>query len=276
MGPWYVGRSAPGRGRSRGRTARGRRWRWARAAACRAARTSPRRALHSARCAQTRASCPTAPPPMTPAPAGERSSLPCLACPQHICRYAWLMYGLIRARQQPCKPRPHPANDGCCSMGSLLACSFSNMFRQNKGVFGGRLGNQNVKGIDRNCRIPLQTSARLYVCLARPHSRDTEPAEGGQQAHRAVPGHQLDELAAPVDADEAHVLLHPRQVEHAPPRPCRSACPAVPCTRAGMHVLSPPRCWCCSCLLPCPVHKRKFASNVTKHAGCSTSMQLQL
>jgi len=40
-------------------------------------------------------------------------------------------------------------------------------------------------------------------------------------AHRAVPGHQLDEAAAPMDADEAHVLLHAGQVEHAAPRACR-------------------------------------------------------
>jgi len=40
-------------------------------------------------------------------------------------------------------------------------------------------------------------------------------------AHRAVPGHQLDEAAAPMDADEAHVLLH-------------AGAPAVACARQAL------------------------------------------
>lgn len=33
----------------------------------------------------------------------------------------------------------------------------------------------------------------------------------------AIPGHQLYELAAPVDADHAHILLHARQLQDPSP-----------------------------------------------------------
>lgn len=43
------------------------------------------------------------------------------------------------------------------------------------------------------------------------------------RSHRAVPGHELDELSAPVDANQAHILLYARQVQHAPSRACAQA-----------------------------------------------------
>lgn len=35
---------------------------------------------------------------------------------------------------------------------------------------------------------------------------------GRHAAHQAIPGHQLNEAPTPVDAYEAHILLHTRQV----------------------------------------------------------------
>lgn len=38
----------------------------------------------------------------------------------------------------------------------------------------------------------------------------------------SIPGHQLDELALPVDAYQAHILLYTRQLENASSRTCTS------------------------------------------------------
>ena len=46
--------------------------------------------------------------------------------------------------------------------------------------------------------------------------------EGSDQAHLhlAIPGHQLYELAAPVDAHHAHILFYAWQLQQAPPGSC--------------------------------------------------------
>ena len=45
---------------------------------------------------------------------------------------------------------------------------------------------------------------------------------GRHAAHQAIPGHQLNEAPMPVDAYEAHILLHTRQIQNPTPCTCGS------------------------------------------------------
>ena len=147
---------------------------------------------------QTRAGCPMAPPPVTPEPQA--------ACG---CQLGYIVTASIGANTRQL-PR------GATNQGMRAAHGVQLRAPTFRHTSPGAAQPQGSSSVLVCVWFPLSLCHNVitpYLCCTLPITR----------SHRAVPGHELDELAAPVDADQAHILLHARQVQHAPPRACAQA-----------------------------------------------------